>query len=95
MLPSWIKSRNWSPRLVFLAIEITSRRFASVISRLARRAFASPVDIWRLISFVLDQDADARLQVEQLLLFLHDRGLETLERQAPRATRLDLALDPA
>src|SRR5439155_1205772 len=45
MLPSWIRSRNCSPRLVyFLAIEITSRRLASVISRLARRAFASPVD---------------------------------------------------
>jgi hypothetical protein len=35
----------------FFAIEITRRRFASIISRLARRAFASPVDIWRAISF--------------------------------------------
>src|SRR5438270_1973856 len=52
MLPSWMRSRNCRPRLVyFLAIEITSRRFASVISRFARRALASPVDICLLISF--------------------------------------------
>src|SRR5881396_1360568 len=42
MFPSWIKSRNDKPRLVyFLAIEITSRRFASTISVLARSAFRS------------------------------------------------------
>ena len=52
MLPSWIRSRNCRPRLVyFFAIEITRRRLASVISRLALRAFASPVDICLLISF--------------------------------------------
>src|SRR6266851_3688601 len=52
MFPSWMRSRNCRPRFVyFFAIEITSRRFASVISRLARRAFASPVDICLLISF--------------------------------------------
>src|SRR5678810_298816 len=51
MLPSWIRSRNCRPRFVyFLAIEITRRRFASVISRLALRAFASPVDICLLMS---------------------------------------------
>src|SRR5436305_13888685 len=33
MFPSWIRSRNDNPRLVyFLAIEMTSRRFASTIS---------------------------------------------------------------
>ncbi len=43
MLPSWIRSRNCSPRLVyFLAIEITSRRLASIISFLASRDEASP-----------------------------------------------------
>src|SRR5713101_1552034 len=40
MFPSWIRSRNDRPRLVyFFAIEITSRRFASTISVLARNAF--------------------------------------------------------
>ena len=43
MLPSWIRSRNCRPRLVyFLAIEITRRRFASTISFLAWRASRSP-----------------------------------------------------
>jgi hypothetical protein len=47
-----MRSRNCRPRLVyFFAIEITRRRLASIISRLARRALASPVDIWRAISF--------------------------------------------
>src|SRR5436305_14994644 len=42
MFPSWIRSRNDNPRLVyFLAIEMTSRRFASTISVLARSAFRS------------------------------------------------------
>jgi hypothetical protein len=37
MLPYWIRSRNCSPRLVyFFAMEITRRRFASIISFLAR-----------------------------------------------------------
>src|SRR6266436_3450045 len=43
MLPSWMRSRNCRPRLVyFLAIEMTSRRFASTISFLAWRATSSP-----------------------------------------------------
>ena len=43
MLPSWIRSRNCRPRLVyFLAIEITRRRLASTISFLAWRASRSP-----------------------------------------------------
>src|SRR6185437_15791674 len=43
MLPSWIRSRNCSPRLVyFLAIEMTRRRFASTISFLDCRASRSP-----------------------------------------------------
>ena len=51
MLPSWIRSRNCRPRLVyFLAMEMTRRRFASTISFLARRALASPRDMARLIS---------------------------------------------
>ncbi len=51
MLPSWIRSRNCRPRLVyFLAIEITRRRLASTISFLARRALASPMDMRRLMS---------------------------------------------
>jgi hypothetical protein len=53
MLPSWIRSRNCRPRLVyFFAIEITRRRLASTISFFARRALASPIDIWRLISLM-------------------------------------------
>ena len=43
MLPSWIRSRNCRPRLVyFLAMEITRRRLASIISFLASRDEASP-----------------------------------------------------
>jgi hypothetical protein len=43
MLPSWIKSRNCRPRLVyFLAMEMTRRRFASTISFFAWRASRSP-----------------------------------------------------
>src|SRR5258706_12313981 len=53
MLPSWIRSRNCRPRFVyFLAIEITRRRFASTISFLARRAFASPIDTSPLMSLM-------------------------------------------
>ena len=53
MLPSWIRSRNWRPRLVyFLAIEITRRKLASTISFFARRAFASPIDMRRLMSLI-------------------------------------------
>src|SRR5580692_9123478 len=43
MLPSWIRSRNCRPRLVyFFAIEMTRRRFASTISFFAWRASRSP-----------------------------------------------------
>ena len=53
MLPSWIKSRNCKPRLVyFLAIEMTKRKFASTISFLARRALASPTDMLRATTFI-------------------------------------------
>src|SRR5258708_15209136 len=46
MLPSWIRSRNCRPRLVyFFAIEITRRRLASTISFLAWRACGSQVPI--------------------------------------------------
>ena len=43
MLPSWMRSRNCRPRLVyFLAMEMTRRRLASTISFLAWRASRSP-----------------------------------------------------
>src|SRR5260370_25248147 len=43
MLPSWIKSRNCKPRLVyFFAMETTRRRLASVSSFFACSASASP-----------------------------------------------------
>ena len=50
MLPSWIRSRNCRPRLVyFLAIEITRRRLASTISFLAWRASRSPFcTVWTM-----------------------------------------------
>ena len=38
--------------MYFLAMEITSRRFASTISFLARRACASPSEISRLMSLI-------------------------------------------
>src|SRR6476660_3053589 len=51
MLPSWIRSRNCRPRLVyFLAMEITRRRLASIISFLASRDEASPSFMRLLIS---------------------------------------------
>src|SRR5271165_5976992 len=50
MLPSWIKSRNCRPRLVyFLAIETTRRRLASISSRLACSASMSPWMISRCV----------------------------------------------
>src|SRR5204863_441344 len=53
MLPSWIRSRNCRPRLVyFFAMEITRRRLASTISFFARRALASPIETSRLISLI-------------------------------------------
>jgi RNA polymerase primary sigma factor len=43
ILPSWIKSKNCKPRLVyFLAIDITNLKLASIISRLALLARDSP-----------------------------------------------------
>ena len=61
MLPSWMRSRNCRPRFVyFLAIEITSRRFASTISFLARRACASPTAISRLMSLTSPIDRCVR-----------------------------------
>ena len=38
--------------MYFFAIEMTSRRFASTISFFARRAFASPIDMRRVISLI-------------------------------------------
>ena len=38
--------------MYFFAMEMTSRRFASTISFFARRAFASPIDMRRLISLI-------------------------------------------
>ena len=71
MLPSWIRSRNCRPRLVyFLAIEITRRRLASTISFLARRAFASPTAISRLISLISAMDRCVRISIVAQLLLL-------------------------
>ncbi|CSI69852.1 Uncharacterised protein [Vibrio cholerae] len=64
MLPSWIRSKNCRPRLVyFLAIEITRRKFASTISFFARRAFASPIDIRRLMSLMRSTDSDVSCSI--------------------------------
>src|SRR5205809_1009254 len=42
MLPSWMRSRNWRPRLMYrLAIDTTRRRLAWIISCLAARAPSS------------------------------------------------------
>src|SRR6266403_1794942 len=52
MFPSWIRSRNCSPRLVyFLAMETTRRRLASISSFLACSASASPRSITWSIRF--------------------------------------------
>ena len=45
-------------RVYFLAIEMTRRRLASVISRLARRALASPVDICFCLLYTSDAADD-------------------------------------
>ena len=60
MLPSWIRSRNCRPRLVyFLAIEMTRRRLASTISlALARLALAL---LHRLYDAAELGDLEARL----------------------------------
>src|SRR5216117_2098674 len=51
MLPSWMRSRNCRPRLVyFLAIEMTSRRLASTIPFLAMAALVLARDSAALIS---------------------------------------------
>src|SRR4030065_389231 len=51
MFPSWMRSRNCSPRLVyFLAIDTTRRRFASTSSRFASRTLRSPCSITRSVS---------------------------------------------
>ncbi len=44
MFPSWMRSRNCRPRLVyFFASDITNRRLASIISLFARLVFASAI----------------------------------------------------
>ncbi len=46
MLPSWIRSRSWSPRLTcFFASDTTRRRFASTSSAFARSAVRRPAAI--------------------------------------------------
>src|ERR1700712_5500975 len=72
MLPSWIRSRNCKPRFVyFLAMEITRRKFASVISRLARPLLCPPRRHLTIGFFqVFQRQPHARLQVEQTLLLL-------------------------
>ena len=53
ILPSWIKSRNWSPLFVyFLAIDITSLKLASTISFFADLASFSP--FWTCCTILLN-----------------------------------------
>ncbi len=64
--------------MYFLAIEITRRRLASVISRLALRAlgFAARTSCVLTSFRLLQRQYHARLQVDQLLLqFLHGRNV--------------------
>ncbi|CSC64073.1 Uncharacterised protein [Vibrio cholerae] len=49
--------------MYFLAIEITRRKFASTISFFARRAFASPIDIRRLMSLMRSTDSDVSCSI--------------------------------
>ena len=50
MLPSWMRSRNWRPRLLyFLAMETTSRRLAATSSFLAWSLIFLPVVMARTI----------------------------------------------
>src|ERR1044072_8470479 len=84
MLPSWIRSRNCKPRFVyFLAMEMTRRRFASGISRLARAVVSFPP---------LPRPPHPPLQAQQLLLLLDDGRLEPLERRTPCPVPFDFDL---
>src|SRR5438094_9675022 len=77
MLPSWMRSRNGTPRLVyFLAMEMTSRRLASAISVLAWCVLAAPL-IQLLVSLDIFLVGHARKSLQRLdLLFLgFDDGL--------------------
>src|SRR3972149_6193943 len=83
MFPSWMRSRNWRPRLVyFLAMEMTRRRLASTISFFARAAFCSP-DLMRW-TMCLSSGASAWASSSARLIFwrappLGRAGLDAVE----------------
>jgi hypothetical protein len=52
---------------------MTRRKFASVISRFALRAFISPADIFLLMPQIRQWQYHARLQINQFLLQLLNR----------------------
>ena len=96
MLPSWIKSRNWRPRLgYFLAMETTRRRLASTSSRLARFGLLFPAPD--------DQQRAAQFQGRGSGFFLDMRDLGLQMAHLPPkllglvflAGRLELPLNPA
>src|SRR3984885_15115720 len=105
MLPSWMRSRNCRPRLVyFLAIEMTRRRFASTISFFACRASRSPFcTIWTILRLFLDLEArlfgermDLGAQFLDALLVARDEVLPAARRElgdAVEPARIELRAD--
>ena len=81
--------------MYFLAIEITRRRLASVISRLARRALASPVDICLLMSFRSLSGMTTRFCRSSSFCCCSRIAGEARQRLAVRLCLGDLAVDPA
>src|SRR6266511_2065871 len=96
MLPSWIRSRNWRPRLVyFLAIEMTRRRFASTISFFAWRASRSPFCTMCTIlrnSWISRPVSPASAWISLRMCLMRSLSLATKFFQ-PLAERFDLADD--
>jgi hypothetical protein len=79
----------------FLAIEITRRRLASVISRLARRALASPVDICLLMSLSSLSGMPMRFcRSIRLLLLFEDVRRGAHQLRGVGLARLHLVLEP-
>ena len=96
MLPSWIRSRNCRPRLVyFLAMEMTRRRLASTISFLAWRASRSPFCTaltMRRNSVISRPVSEASVRISSRMPSM--RLPLVLDELAPLAARLGHALDP-
>ena len=81
--------------MYFLAIEITRRRLASIISFLASREAFSPSFICLLIVLqVVERHDGARLQVDQLLLQLLHGGQVARQDRRCRACRRRLPSRP-